>query len=602
MAEHVHNKIIAGKYRLLSILGQGNMGAVYRAEQLDVEGHSLREVALKMIKSEHSLDPNFAHRFLREIRIAARIRNPHTVTIYDSGRTEEGQLYFTMELIDGPTLKEILNRDGHLSLEQAVRIASQMCIALATAHGLPEPIVHRDLKPANIFIEQQNGHEWVKVGDFGIAKIIGEHTSGLTQTGMSPGTPLYMAPEQWMGKQIDSRTDLYSLGIIVYQLLTGQPPFSAEGGLMALMYHHLHDPPPPLPGSIPVGIRQVVEQLLAKDPHERPASAVVVKQTLETAWEQAQRLGEQDTILQEPKEPLPPPPPEPPRSQSGEARQATPQPSPPPQATPPPAAAKPPGQDKRQERPVEQVPKDKAPRPQKPKHLWRYGIGAGLVVLVAAFLISRPWLQKSPQEEAQVVQQSQSEPTLPQQEAVVTPPKQAQQAQAEPPKEIKGQDGKEMVLIPAGEFMMGCNETVDQQCYDHEKPSKEVYLDAFYIDKYEVTVAEYRRCGEAGKCSTQNLTPYDSCNWNKAGRTNHPINCVDWNQAQAYCEWAGKRLPTEAEWEKAARGTDGRVYPWGNEWDETKANISNTRTVAVGSYAPGANGDYMTWQATSMSG
>jgi len=128
---------------------------------------------------------------------------------------------------------------------------------------------------------------------------------------------------------------------------------------------------------------------------------------------------------------------------------------------------------------------------------------------------------------------------------------------------LEGTKGGPMVLIPAGEFMMGCNEAVDNQCENDEKPYHKVSLNAYYMDKHDVTVAEYRECVQAGGCKEPGTWKY--CNWQKTDRGSHPINCVDWNQATAYCQWAGKRLPTEAEWEKAARGTDGRKYPWGND-------------------------------------
>jgi formylglycine-generating enzyme required for sulfatase activity len=145
---------------------------------------------------------------------------------------------------------------------------------------------------------------------------------------------------------------------------------------------------------------------------------------------------------------------------------------------------------------------------------------------------------------------------------------------------------EDMVFIPAGEFMMGCTPK-DSKCDSDEKPYHKVYLDAYYIDRHEVTVAEYRKCVEAGKCTPPAIGDY--CNWGKTGRENHPVNCVDWYQADAYCRWAGKRLPTEAEWEKAARGTDGRIYPWGNEFDCKKSCNSvspckNESTCAVGSH------------------
>ena len=287
-------KIIGGKYRLLSALGEGAMGVVYRAEQLDAEGQPLREVALKTIQPQFSSDPNFSRRFLREVRIAARLRSPHTVTVYDTGQTEEGQLYYAMELVGGSTLKEVLQRQRPMPIGRIVKIVGQICEALAAAHSLPEPIVHRDLKPANIFIETRRGQDWVKVGDFGIAKVLGEQTSELTQTGVSLGTPLYMAPEQWMGKEVDGRADLYALGIMMYQMLTGHAPFPGSDGPQALMYQHLHTPPPLLPSSIPAEIRVQVERLLRKAPQERPPDALSVRRALD-----ADVAGgdEQSTIL-----------------------------------------------------------------------------------------------------------------------------------------------------------------------------------------------------------------------------------------------------------------------------------------------------------------
>ena len=201
----------------------------------------------------------------------------------DRGQGEEGQLFFSMELISGPTLRELLNTHGSLPLERAISIVQQICLALSEAHGLPEPIIHRDLKPPNIFVEQQHGRDWVKVGDFGIAKVLSEHSSGLTQTGMLIGTPRYMAPEQWRGVAIDGRADLYAVGIMLYEMLLGQPPFRAEGGPTSLMYQHLEVPAPALPAIVPAGIRRVVEQLLAKEPAQRLPYALSVGAALEAS-------------------------------------------------------------------------------------------------------------------------------------------------------------------------------------------------------------------------------------------------------------------------------------------------------------------------------
>lgn len=144
----------------------------------------------------------------------------------------------------------------------------------------------------------------------------------------------------------------------------------------------------------------------------------------------------------------------------------------------------------------------------------------------------------------------------------------------------------DMVKIPAGPFLMGCNAAVDTQCFDSEPPGQQVEVPAFMIDRTEVTVQQYRRCVQAGTCSTSGLTmPFwkdaeqpewaKFCNWDQPGHDRHPINCLDWFQAKAYCEWAGKRLPSEIEWEKAARGTDGRKYPWGNEGFAAGKKLAN---------------------------
>jgi formylglycine-generating enzyme required for sulfatase activity len=180
-------------------------------------------------------------------------------------------------------------------------------------------------------------------------------------------------------------------------------------------------------------------------------------------------------------------------------------------------------------------------------------------------------------------------------------PAKAKKAQPKIGEEVHplGTKGGPMVYIPAGEFMMGC--AVDNDCFDEEKPYHRVYLDAYYIDKFEVTVDDYEDCVRAGKCSDYHLTgdeypdrkfiENEDCNWGKLKKGNHPINCVDWRQSKTYCKWAGKQLPTEAEWEKAARGTEGRIYPYGNQFincEKSCNSISQCKhhsTCPVGSYA-----------------
>ena len=290
MTETALGSVIDRKYRLVAELGRGAMGVVYRAEQLDVEGQARRQVALKTLRPEFSADANFTRRFLREIGVAMQLRSPYIVTIHDCGKDEQGQLYYAMEWLP-QTLKEWVTEQGSLSVAQVVHIVGQLCEGLAEAHGLAEPVVHRDLKPANIFVEQRQDQLQVKIGDFGIAKVVGEHTDGLTHSGaVSPGTPRYMAPEQWKGDAVDGRTDLYALGVLFYELLTGNPPFTGSGGVSVLMAQHLHQPPPPLPDSIPGTVRDLVMRLLAKTPAARPADALRVKRELVAMLQDASNL------------------------------------------------------------------------------------------------------------------------------------------------------------------------------------------------------------------------------------------------------------------------------------------------------------------------
>jgi eukaryotic-like serine/threonine-protein kinase len=561
MADDFTGKLIDRKYRLLSELGRGAMGVVYRAEQLDAEGRVRRIVAVKTLKPELSKDLDFARRFLREIGVSMQLRSPHVLTVYDSGKDEDGQLYYVLEFMP-QTLKEFLQEHSPLPVAHAVAIVGQICEALAEAHSLPEPVIHRDLKPANIFIEKRQGREVVKIGDFGIAKVLSDHTTGITHTGQaSPGTPRYMAPERWLGETVDGRTDLYALGVMLYEMLNGQPPFA--GSIPVLMGQHLQLPPPPLSETIPVGVRKELERLLAKTREERPSDASRVRDVLQAAL-----VEEQATYLFQKRETLLP-------KEEGIAAKVSPQ-----------------DREARKEKPASSVTND---RPEKfvsadadiesrqRTFPWRIALAVITLAIAGGLLFFfRPQGNETPQSKTEV----KGEEVQP-----VGTPEPLVSASTKPEGKMKLED--EMVLVPAGEFFMGCNEKVDKACGDDEKPGRTVYFDAFKIDKTEVTVAEYSECVQAGKCSVPETGVV--CNWQQAGKDNHPINCVDWNQAVAFCLRDGnKRLPTEAEWEKAARGTDGRVWPWGNRWGAEKANTSAEGdgfevATPVGSFPAGAS-------------
>jgi eukaryotic-like serine/threonine-protein kinase len=275
--ELVGRTIADGRYQIVRLLGEGGMGAVYQARQVAMD----RMVALKLIQPEIVRSPAAAARFHREMKLTARIEHANTIRVYDFGETQ-GQLFLTMELLRGRTLTQVLAESGRLDLGRIVRIATQVTRALQAAHS--EGVVHRDLKPDNVMLLDQYGeHDVVKVLDFGIAKSLDEQEPGMTTAGAIIGTPAYMSAEQAMGRPVDQRSDLYSLGIMLYEMASGRVPFTASA-MTALLVAHASEPPPPLwqvaPDVAP-GLAALVEELLRKDPAARPQTARLVEQRLE---------------------------------------------------------------------------------------------------------------------------------------------------------------------------------------------------------------------------------------------------------------------------------------------------------------------------------
>ncbi|GEM_PF-1493924 len=277
-------RLLGGRYRLDATLGHGGMGVVYRGVDLTMK----RPIAVKLIRPDgvEQLDEEIAGRFLREAKNTARLQHEHIVEVFDLGRTEEGGLYFVMELLEGESLSARLRREGALSPETTVHIGRQICDALQAAHAAG--IVHRDLKPANVMLLSRAGDpDFVKVLDFGVAKsfLPSDQETQLTHTGMLVGTVDYMAPEQIMGKPVDGRTDVYSLGVVLYKMLSGQAPFR-DTGVPALIHAHLNVMPKPLievvPG-IPNELDRVVLRCLAKNPDRRFESMAELRRALTMA-------------------------------------------------------------------------------------------------------------------------------------------------------------------------------------------------------------------------------------------------------------------------------------------------------------------------------
>jgi serine/threonine-protein kinase len=272
--EKLIGQVLDGRYRIDHVIGQGGMGAVYRATHLSMG----KPVALKVIRSEHASDLDAVRRFQREARAASLLDHPHTIRVFDSGESEEGLLYLVMEYLEGRTLSSVLAQTGMLPQPRAVNIAGQVAQSLAEAHG--HGMVHRDLKPQNIMLIEVVGEpDFVKVLDFGIVKFLSEPKQGssVTRTGTVIGSPDYMSPEQAQSKPPDARTDLYSLGVLLYEMLAGRRPFDSDSPMMVLMAQ-VNQPLPPLPEGLPVSpaLRSLVHRLLAKNPEDRPPTAAHV--------------------------------------------------------------------------------------------------------------------------------------------------------------------------------------------------------------------------------------------------------------------------------------------------------------------------------------
>lgn len=524
MAEFIGKTI--GRYHILEQLGEGGMALVFKAYDTRLE----REVALKVIRRgafAPELLEEVLKRFEREAKSLARMSHPSIVKVHDFGE-HEGAPYLVLEYLPGGTLKRLLGKP--LPWREALRLLLPVARGLAYAHQ--RGILHRDIKPANVLITE-NGEPMLS--DFGIAKILeGEQATSLTSSGMAVGTPEYMAPEQWKGQTIP-QSDIYSMGIVLYEMVTGRKPYSADTPAAILIKQATEALP--RPSQFGIDLPESVEFLLIKALEKDPDFRFQDMNAFVTALE---GLLDVDTLYAGKTASAPAPP--------------TPAPVPPTASTP-----QPPSQPR-----LSQT--GSAPK-QKTRFGWiAGGMGGAVVLCLAALLggfliwrmgsgplVNRPGLNQPPA-------------SLPQDASL--------------PAEISDASGVAMRLAPGGPFQMGSG-----------RDEHTVELPPFYIDQYEVTNRLYADCVRDGACqpplrvnSASHPRYYEAPDF-----ANSPVIWVNWSMASAYCQWRGARLPTEAEWEKAARGEEGRMYPWGARIDRRLANygLLEGDTLPAGSYPDG---------------
>jgi serine/threonine-protein kinase len=517
---------LARRYRIIRRLGGGGMGTVFLAEQIAVGN---RPVALKVLLRKLLDDPEFLMRFHNEAASTGRIHHANVVTIYESGQADDGTPYIAMEFLDGGTLRDELKERGTLPVADVVEIIQQVARGLNAAHRLG--IIHRDLKPDNIFLTRSDeGELAVKIGDFGIAKL--RESAMHTITGTVLGTPAYMSFEQAAGMksdELDARSDIYSLGVVVYEMLTGRVPFHSDTPL-GYVRKHLTEEPPPLRAVKPdlpalPELERVVLKALMKDRDQRWASALEFARELAEAVKPVEmpstkvippaRVGELSGLPRE-GEALPY------ESPLGRAE---------PSPTQPAGAVAPPPL-----KPAAVPPPQLRPTPARPRRA-KYVVFAFLVLAAVGTGIWYWWQSRL---------QPRVEPKAPGESGVKTLP-------------------PGMIYIPGGTFMMGRDNAEDPE----ETPAHSVTVAPFLMDKTPVTNAQY---AEFVKATGHPVPPGWSGGDYPAGESEWPVTNASWEDAQAFCKWKGKRLPTETEWEFAARGTDGRLYPWGNRFESALTN------------------------------
>jgi len=527
-----------GKYEILAELGKGGFGVVYKARDLTLD----RIVALKVLHAQLTLDDRFVQYFEREARSLAKIDHPNVVTIHEIGNYE-GQVYIAMRYLANGNLAEKLRREGPLRQNEAFKIFSQICNGLTAGHK--RGIVHRDVKPGNILFDD---YDQAVVADFSIAKAVQMSTVVASSGSVGfAGTPSYMPPEMWDDGVVTPAVDQYSLACVLYEMMTRRKLFEGETTSKIM---HSHFAPLALSESLPAGLRSILQKALAFNPEDRFSSMEEFRRAVVTYAKNGSCLTpeSQVNLIVEPN----------PRLIEG--------------------------LQEKSEKKFAGVTAKPNQAKRLPTSLY-WIIGATLAIILPLIFLIRANLSSSvPGAEidpstalptdASIILTEVSAGTS----AVSIVPTNTNSPTSTPEPTIETYstrvrkiDGMEQVFVPAGSFTMGSDYEEER-----EKPQHTVWLDDYWIDTYEVTNAQYAMCVSAGACNApdyRNSLTQDKY-YGNTSFDNYPVLFVSWYDASDYCGWVGGKLPTEAEWEKAARGDqDARMFPWGNNFASNYANL-----------------------------
>jgi serine/threonine-protein kinase len=575
----VVGQTLKGTYKVERQLAAGGMGVIYRASHVRLP----KKYAIKVLTQELARNENVITRFQREAEIVAALGHPHIVDVVDFDALDTGQRYMVMEFLEGEDLADRLRR-GPLPLPSTVRVFMDVCDALDKAHA--QGVVHRDLKPDNIFLTQRSGRDdYAKVLDFGISKILEAAGTQMTMDQSVMGTPSYMSPEQAAGevRAIDQRTDIFALGAILFECLTGRVAYPGTTPL-AVIAKITSEPPPrvlELRPDLPPGLQEVALRALAHSKAHRYATAGEMCQDLIAASgvspEELGRPASYPGGL----------------SASGSRLPATQPPQPYLQSTLSAAAGQHSGVP-----PTHNPAAAPAPAAGGSK-TWMaiVGVLAAAGVGIGAYALTRGG--------GGAGQSGTTGPGPGPGPGPTTPPAHAPRE----PRPALASLGK-LLRIAGGSFSMG----TDHASAQWERPRHVVEVAPFWLAETETTNADYALFLRRADASVPRPTGWASKESYPAGKATTPVVGIDWESAVAYCAWAypgGGRLPTEAEWEWAARGPDGREYPWGNELDEAAANFgarSRGELAPVGSYPAGKSrdgvhdlaGNAMEWTASEL--